>query len=425
MSADAALAALDPDELIADLAGLVRIPSLTGDERAVLEHLRDRALALGLEARLDVHDLAALRARDGYPGEEAARSELLGLRIGLPGRLDARPGHARLALCAHVDVVDPGNAEWRYGPWSAIVEEGVGELHGRGAGDMKGGVAAALHALAALHRSGAAGAWDPVLLAVASEEDGGLGAFAALEVDADWDACVITEPTGFEVVCAQAGAITFRGVVRGTAAHAAYRREGVSAIDRYVPVHAALAGLEARLNADVADPLMAALELPYPVSIGRVEAGTWSSTVPDHLVFEGRAPVLVGQSVADAREAVERAIAEAVTDGGPAVEVTWSGASFASARTPPLDPVPQLVLRATRAERGDAVPAGVPWGADMRLFSRRDIPTVMVGPTPIAMHGVDERVRLDDVVATARILIGVACTAPAASEGEVRIEGAR
>jgi acetylornithine deacetylase len=413
VSADAALAALDPDELTADLAGLIRIPSVTGDERAVLEHLRDRALALGLEARLDVHDLEDLRRRDGYPGEEASRTELLGLRVGLPGRRESRRGqHPRLALCAHVDVVGPGTAPWRYGPWSAILEEGVDEVHGRGAADMKAGVAACLHALAAVHRSGAQVACDPVFLAVSSEEDGGLGAFAALEDDADWDACVIPEPTGFDVICAQAGAITFQGVVHGVAAHAAFRRQGVSAIDRYVPVHAALARFEEDVNAQVDDALMAALDLPYPVLVGRVEAGEWSSTVPDRLVFEGRAPVRVGQSVTDARAAVERAIAAAVTDGGPAVEVTWPGASFASARTPPLDAWPEVVLGAARAERGQAVPAGVPWGADMRLFAARGIPTVMVGPTPIAMHGVDERVSLQDVIATARILTRAVCAGP-------------
>ncbi len=58
-----------------------------------------------------------------------------------------------------------------------------------------------------------------------------------------------------------------------------------------------------------------------------------------------------------------------MTDGGPPVEVTWSGASFASARTPPLGPLAELVLEATRAEHPAAAPAGVLWGPDMRLFS--------------------------------------------------------
>src|SRR5919112_2074395 len=157
----------------------------------------------------------------------------------------------RPSFCGHVDVVAAGTERWRYGPWSGEIADGC--VHGRGSVDMKGGVVAALHALAALRQAGAATP-EAVLLCVASEEDGGLGAFAALERDDRFDACLLPEPTGFAVVCAQAGALTFRGTVRGRAAHAAIRLEGRSAIDRYVGVHAALAEHEARINADVAHP---------------------------------------------------------------------------------------------------------------------------------------------------------------------------
>jgi hypothetical protein len=89
---------------------------------------------------------------------------------------------------------------------------------------------------------------EVVLVAVGSEEDGGLGTFAALERDARFDACLIPEPTGFDVVCTQAGALTFEGVVEGVAAHAAHRLEGVSALDRHIAVHGALAEHERALN---------------------------------------------------------------------------------------------------------------------------------------------------------------------------------
>ena len=111
--------------------------------------------------------------------------------------------------------------------------------------------------------------------------------------------------------------------------------------------------------------------------VGRLAAGEWSSTVPDRLVFEGRAPVLVGQDVAAARAAVEEAVAAA---GAGHVELRWTGATFASAATPPDDPLVALAAAAVRAERGAARLAGVPWGADFRLFRARGIPAVMVGP---------------------------------------------
>jgi acetylornithine deacetylase len=390
---------LDAAALARDVAAVVEVPSVTGDERAALERLGELAGALGLEPELHRHDLAALRAHPGHPGEEAPRADLWGLSVTVPEA--AGGGRPRLALDGHVDVVPPGTAPWRHGPWSGAIADGC--VWGRGSVDMKGGVVAALHALAA---AGPGARCEAVLLAVGSEEDGGLGTFAALERDAAFDACLIPEPTGFEVVCAQAGALTFEGVVRGVAAHAAQRLAGVSAIDRYLPVHAALAEHERRMNADVAHPLMRALELPYPVLVGRLQAGEWSSSVPDRLVFEGRAPVRLGESPAQARAAVEEAVAAA---GDGAVEVRWTGGRFTSGETPAGHPFTTLVRDAVSAEIGrEARLAGVPWGADMRLWCERGIPCVMAGTPGIERaHAVDERVEVAHLLTLARAIARV------------------
>jgi acetylornithine deacetylase len=387
---------IDARALAADAAALVQVPSPTGSERAALERLAAIADALRLRADLHRHDLAALRAHPDHPGEEAPRDELWGLTVTAGGDR----GRGRLALCGHVDVVPEGSAAWRHGPWSGALEDGW--LYGRGSVDMKGAVVAALHALAALDGAGP----EVVLVAVGSEEDGGLGAFAALERDDGFDACLIPEPTNFDVVCAQAGAVTFEGVVPGVAAHAAHRLEGVSAIDRYLPVHRALAEHERALNADVAHPLMRALELPYPLLVGRVEAGEWSSSVPDRLRFEGRAPVRVGEEPGAARAAVEAVVAGACADA----TLSWPGGQFASGETDPGHPFATLVRDALGTELGrEAAFAGVPWGADMRLWTARGIPTVMAGTPGIERaHAVDERVRVDDLAAVARTIARVA-----------------
>jgi acetylornithine deacetylase len=397
-----ALGRLDADAIAHEAAGLVRVPSVTGDERRVLEHLAERAQALGLRATLVAHDLGDVRAAPGWPGEEAPREELLHLEVVLPGRDPAAP---RLAIAAHVDVVPAGSGAWTHEPFSGAVADGC--VWGRGSVDMKGAAAAALHALAAVAAAGGGRAprGDVVLLAVSSEEDGGQGAFAALRGDDRYGACVIPEATGFDVVCAQAGSITFEGTVSGVAAHAAERLHGASAIDRYLPVHAALADLERDLNAAVEHALMRALELPYPLVVGRLAAGDWPSTVPDRLVFEGRAPVRVGESVAQARAAVEAAVAAA---GAGSVELRWTGGTFASAETPADHPLVELAAAAVTAERGSPALAGVPWGADFRLFCERGIPTVMVGTPGIELaHAVDERVAVADLHALARILVRV------------------
>ena len=79
----------------------------------MLEHLAATASGLGLAPDLHRHDLAALRAHPGHPGEEAPREELWGLTATLTGGAPRR-----ICLNGHVDVVDPGTAPWRHGPWS-------------------------------------------------------------------------------------------------------------------------------------------------------------------------------------------------------------------------------------------------------------------------------------------------------------------
>src|SRR4051812_5089322 len=111
----AALARIDADRVVADLRALVATPSATGDERAALELLARLAGEYDLAPTILEHDLDALRAPPGHPGEEAARHELLGLEATLPG---AHPCAPRLCLNGHVDVVGPGREPWTWGPWS-------------------------------------------------------------------------------------------------------------------------------------------------------------------------------------------------------------------------------------------------------------------------------------------------------------------
>jgi acetylornithine deacetylase len=402
MEATAALDALDRTALARDAARLVRVHSVTGQERAAAVQLVALATALGLDARVEEHDLAALRAAAGHPGEETARTELVGATVTLPGRDSAAP---RLCLNGHLDVVVAGTEPWARDPFSGDIAGGA--VHGRGAADMKGGVVAALHAMAALHASGTRLPGDVVLQAVPSEEDGGLGTFAALRRDAHFAACLIPEPSELQVVCAQGGALTFTGTVRGRTAHAALRLEGVSAIDRYIPIHAALHALEQAINARPRHPLLADHPLPYPLLVGQLQAGRWSSQVPEELRFEVRLGVPVGTSLADARAELEQAVAAATDAAGPPVEIVWSGGQFAPCEIAVDDRWVTLVGDAAAAELGTPPPlAGVGYGTDMRLYRERGIPCLMFGPRGIRLaHAVDEHVAIADLETVARVIV--------------------
>ena len=347
----AALAALDPDALIDDAAAFLRVPSVTGQERAALEALAGLAAAHGLPADLHRHDLAALRAHPDHPGEEAPREELWGLTATLNG---GAPG--RLCLNGHVDVVGAGTAPWRHGPWSGALEDG--RLYGRGAVDMKGAVVAALHALAAVRTRRRAPRRRSSSRRSRRRRTAGSEPSRRCERDAAFDAALIPEPTGFRVVCAQAGALTFRCVIPGRAAHAAHRLEGCSAIDRYVRAHQALQALERQVNAAVEHPLMRELELPYPLLVGRVSGGEWSSQVPDRVEFEGRIGVPVGADPAETRALLETVLAAALDDGEAPAEVRWTGGAYHPAETPATHPWVSVVAGALADERGARAASG-------------------------------------------------------------------
>jgi acetylornithine deacetylase len=399
-------------ELVRDLGALLRIPSITGTdaEADAQEWVAHRLRRLGLDVDHWQLDLTELAAREGYPGTEAPRTQAWGVvgttRDDDHDDPDADPAAPAVVLQGHVDVVPPGDAaSWEADPFTPrIVPVGGRDvLVGRGACDMKGGVVAALAALTALRAAGVRTVGRVAFHSVVSEEDGGLGAFGTLARGHTGDLCVIPEPTDGRVVTANAGALTFRLEVPGAAAHGSSRTDGVSALEVFLPVHAALLELERHRCADP-DPLMAGYRLAYPLSIGTVRAGDWASTVPDLLVAEGRYGVRIDEDPADARAAFEAAVQRAC-EADPwlrahPVRVSWWGGQFASGRLPAGHDLLPLVQTAwaDAARRPRPVERGAPYGSDLRLYAAAGIPTLHLGPGDVRRaHTSGEYVPLDEV----------------------------
>jgi acetylornithine deacetylase len=401
------VADIDRDRLIDDLETLVRIESITGSEENIADWAAGALLELGLRVEVARSDLERLRDDPAWPGEEMERTTLP-IVVGRAGSADGR----RLILSGHLDVVPPGDpASWTVDPWGAEIRED--RLYGRGACDMKGGVAAILAAVRSLGVDGSLHRLDGELMVVLvpSEEDGGQGTLGAIRSGATADMAIITEPSQLDVVVAHAGAITFRLTVPGRAAHASQRREGISALDKLFELTRALEGDERRRNEAETDPLMTALGLPYPTIIGIVEGGDWASTVLDKVVAYGRYGVKLGQSPAEAEADLRAAIAEACAADGflrdhPAtVEIT--GGRFGSARVPSDHPLPAGLADVVERVTGRR-PAllGEPYGADMQMFvNHGDTPCVIFGPGDVRVaHSADEHVPLDEVETCARVL---------------------
>ncbi len=174
---------------------------------------------------------------------------------------------------------------WSHAPWRVTVAGG--NAYGRGALDDKGGVVCAVHAARAIARAGIQLDGRLLVASVVGEEDGGTGTLGTILAGHTADAAIVVEPTSLALVPAQAGALNFRVTVDGSAAHGCVRDEGVSAIEKFELLHAALLSLEARRNARVTDPLFARYALPIPLNIGTLHAGEWPSSVPERLGVRG------------------------------------------------------------------------------------------------------------------------------------------
>ena len=407
----AVLALLDEDATVQTLRDLVAVPSVGGSaaEADIQAQLARRLGDLGHEVDLWPLDLEALRRDPGYPGEEVERSEAWGLVSSTGGRDGEDPVPA-LVLQGHVDVVPAGDpGAWRSAPYEPVERDGT--LVGRGAADMKGGVAAVLAAAATVRAAGVQLVRPFAVHCVVGEEDGGIGAFATLRRGHRGGACLIPEPTGLDLVTANAGSLTFSIAVPGLATHGSTSYAGSSAIDSYLGLHQALAALQARRNAEP-ELLMRHLPVPYPLSVGRLTAGDWPSSVPDLLVAEGRYGLRVEEDPASARFQLEQAVAEAaerdayLRDHPPVV--TWSGGQFAGGHLPSGHVLRDEVRLAHSDVVGGGPPIpehGAPYGSDLRLYAAAGIPTLHYGPGDVhAAHGPDESVPVQEVLTCARVL---------------------
>ena len=400
---------LDTDRLVDDLAGLVRRPSVSGTEAEV--EVQDDVADLLREcgARVDQWqiDLKETLADPWFPGVEVERDAAQGVVGVIGGGPDDTPN---LALNGHVDVVPVGDPEAWLGqdPFSGEVYDGA--VHGRGAADMKAGVAANIAVVRTLAAAGIELACPLAIHSVIGEEDGGLGSFATLRRGHRADACVITEPTRGRLIIANAGALTFRIEVVGASAHGSLRQQGVSAVEAFWPIFERLRDLETERNLD-RDPLFEDRDLPYAISIGTVSAGDWSSSVPDRLVAEGRYGVRLDEDPRIARTAFEDAVNEVsvkhewLREHRPVV--TWPGGQFASGRLSIEHPLVEDTMSAV-VDSGLPSPQRVAevYGSDLRLYAGiGGVPTLHYGPGDLNQcHAPGEYVDVEETIGVARAL---------------------
>jgi acetylornithine deacetylase len=408
---------LDPDALdrgIAEraeaaftfLERLVAAPSVVGAEREAQEIVASELERLGFAVeRLEVPETIATDPAAGVPQQTYAGRYDLVARRGAAG--------ADLQLGGHVDVVpadEPGL--WAADPFVPVRKDGW--LHGRGAGDMKGGFAMGVLALDAL----AAVAPDLVeqrvsFVSAIEEECTGNGTLALLRAGAVPAAAVLLEPTGLELLLAGVGVMWFEIAVAGHAAHAESADRAVNAVDPALTVLAALRELEAELNADVDDPLLRDATHPYNLNVGTFRAGDWPSSVPGIARLGVRLAYPRGwtpdQAERRLRATVESAAAADpwLAEHPPAVSCT--GFRAEGYALPTDDPLAMAVSEAHEQAHGTRpVAVALASTTDARFYRNQyGVPCLCYGPRVRNIHGIDESVELASIVDGARTLARV------------------
>ncbi len=315
-----------------------------------------------------------------------------------------------MVLTGHVDTVGVGEpTHWSRPALQTTIEGDL--LYGRGACDMKAGVVAALEAFLAFAGGDRDFAGEIRFVAVPGEEDGGTGTLAAIRRGWTGDMVLLAEPTAGDIVVAHGGALTFTIEIEGRAAHGATPREGVSALDAFYTVYEAIRDLEDQVNAAEAHPLMRALGVPYPTTVGVISGGEWASNVMAALRAEARVGVTLSETIDAAERRFADGLVAAVADdpwlGGHPPRIQRTGAAFGSSQIDPEDPLVEAVREAA-AETTGRTPhlVAVPYGCDMALWSRVGGARCLVyGPGDVRQaHTADEYVSIRDTVTSAEVL---------------------
>ncbi|MYD15122.1 MAG: acetylornithine deacetylase/succinyl-diaminopimelate desuccinylase family protein [Gemmatimonadetes bacterium] len=396
------------DEIVAFAADLIRIPTVNppGDAYRECAALIGRRLG---EAGLDVQYVEA----DGLPEHTAAHP-----RVNVVGRGAGTGAGKRIHLNGHFDVVPPGDG-WSVDPFAGEVKDG--RIYGRGASDMKSGIAAAVFAVEATRRAGIdlGGAVD--ISGTVDEESGGFAGVAHLcrtgIISArNTDYAIIPEPFGPDRVCVgHRGVYWFDIVAHGRTAHGSMPHLGRNAIeDMGAVLEAFRTDLQPRLAARrTALPVVPEAAQRPSLNINAVEGGQSGEAVQSPCVadrctatFDRR--FIPEESFDEAREEIAALVAR-VAGEDPGRRLTVEDRMVVHpVQTPPGSPLVEALARATRAVRGrDPTLVASPGTYDQKHFARLAGVQHCVAYGPGALeeaHQPDESCSVDDLVACTKVL---------------------
>ena len=390
--------------LLASVKKLVAAPSLSGAETSACEAMQALLEEQGLAVERLPMDSASLRQHPLFScpcNPDNNRYNLLAIHQPPTGISQG----TKLLFNGHLDVVQTGPAEmWAQAPFAPYEENGW--LYGRGAGDMKGGLACALAALQTLRSMGLQPASLVAINAVVDEEDTGNGTLASLGAlqqarlkarYEEFDTVLIPEPFGETVMAAQIGVCWLTVKITGRPSHVAYMNQGLNPIEAGIHIMQTLKQVQDELNRpENRHPAFADVEQPININLGKIEGGEWHSSVPCTCTLGIRASFYPDRDADEAVQWFSELIRKTAQKINPALHIEIDNRGFkAPGCVYDLDSPAMQALQQAHADMHGSAPKQLACTAttDGRHF-RLATPWAVTNYGPIArnIHGIDEAV---------------------------------
>lgn len=394
------------NEIIGFLQDLVRIPSITGDEKNIQTFVAKKLEAMDLKVDVWEPSLEKLKKHPGYVPVQMDyknRPNVVGVHKG-------KSGGRSLLFNGHVDVipVEPITA-WKHNPWKAEIEEG--KLYGRGASDMKGGLAAMTMAVDCVLRAGIDLRGDVILEYVVDEEVSGHGTLDCILRGYKADAGISCEAGDLEVQPASTGSMWFEIRVEGKSASMSRIWEAVSAIEKGYKIYQAVSDYQAIRLMDKKHPLYLDSKGSLACFVGMFNSGSYPSSPSDLCILKGRMGVLPNENPRQVQQDFIEYVKE-VASTDPWLRkhpptTRFTGYYAEPGEIPADHPICKCVADSFEQALGrKAVIKGHEGAADTRfLIQYGKTPTVIFGPGTITqMHATNEWINVDDLISTVKVL---------------------
>ena len=393
------------EEMIEVTRKLISFPSTLGNEGGAQRYYADLLREIGMKVDIWEPDIDALKKHPAFITSRDHFSNSPVVAAECPGVGEGRS----LLLCGHMDVVPPGEKTWSVDPWQGTLKDG--KIFGRGACDMKGGLAANYIAIKALQKKNIQLQGDVLAASTIDEESGSTGALALLERGYRADAGVIPEPTGLELNTASTGSIWFRIRVFGESAHAGMAYKGVNSIYKSIKIMEALRELEESRRIRLMHPLYTQHPVPFCLNVNKIEGGEWPATVPAETVLEGRMGISPEETIEEGRQELEERIALSakgdpwMSDHPPVIQ--YRNCRWNSGLVEETHPFTKTLQQQADSvlDRHARISGMGPCSDSGTLIRYGGIPTINFGPNSMEIaHQTDEYVDIESLVKTAQVI---------------------